>query len=103
MFDPDSIVCDIVEDDQNGRNLTLLERYTQEKRNLIGTQVTTAAGLTWTIRDDILETEVEDDYDSVVGVKNFDFNKKKVKSNNRGQTRINFLDLLIHLWPGVLV
>ena len=100
MFDPDSIVCDIVEDDQNGRNLTLLERYTQEKRNLIGTQVTTAAGLTWTIRDDILETEVEDDYDSVVGVKNFDFNKKKVKSNNRGQTRINFLDLLIHLWPG---
>ena len=100
VFDPDSIVCDIVDDDQNGRNLTLLERYTQEKRNLIGTQVTTAAGLTWTIRDDILETEVEDDYDSVMGVKNFDFNKKKVKSNNRGQTRINFLDLLIHLWPG---
>ena len=100
VFDPDSIVRDIVKDDINGRNLTLQERYEWEKTNLIGTQIQTAAGLTWTIRHDIEPSEVEDDYDSLVGIKNFDFSKKRVKSNERGLMRINFLDLLIHLWPG---
>ena len=35
-----------------------------------------------------------------VRIKNFDFNNKRVKSNDRGLLPINFFDLLIHLWPG---
>ena len=33
--------------------------------------------------------------------KNFDFNNKTVKNDSdKNKHRINFLDLLIHLWPG---
>ena len=99
VFDPQSIVRDIVEDDQNGRNLRLCEEYKQAKTNLIGLQVQTSAGLTWMARDDVLHAEVESVDNTVVGVRNFDFNNKRMKTS-RGLARINFLDLLIHLWPG---
>ena len=99
VFDPQSIVRDILEDDRSGRNLRLGELYNQEKANLIGTSVNTSAGLSWTVRNDVLHSEVVDEYDSLVGVRNFDFNNKRIKTA-KGLVRINFLDLLIHLWPG---
>ena len=99
VFDPQSIVRDIIEDDRNGRNLRLCEQYEQAKTNLIGSQVQTSAGLTWIVRGNVLHTEVEPVDSTVVGVRNFDFNNKRMKTS-RGLTRINFLDLLCHLWPG---
>ena len=100
VFDPDSIVRDIVEDDSSGRNLRLRQIYEQEKAILIGSEVNTAAGLTWKVRNDIRQSEVADEYDPLIGIRNFDFNNKRMRTNTKGLLRINFLDLLIHLWPG---
>ena len=69
VFDPQSIVRDILEDDRSGRNLRLCELYNQEKANLIGTSVNTSAGLSWTVHNDVLHSEVVDEYDSLVGVR----------------------------------
>ena len=44
VFDPESIVKDIVEDDRNGQNLPLRDLYEQ---NLAGTVINTSAGLSW--------------------------------------------------------
>ena len=99
VFDPQSIVRDILEDDRTGTNLRLREQYEQEKENLVGTVVNTSAGLSWKVRRDILQSEVVEQQDSLVGVKNFDFNNKRMKTG-RGLVRINLLDLMIHLWPG---
>ena len=100
VFDPDSIVRDIVEDDSSGRNLRLRQIYEQEKAILIGSEVNTAAGLTWKVRNDIRQSEVADEYDPLIGIRNFDFNNKRMRTNTKGLLQINFLDLLIHLWPG---
>ena len=61
--------------------------------------MTTSAGLTWKVRNDILHTEVEENDVSLIGIRNFDFNNKRMKGS-KGLVRINFLDLLVHLWPG---
>ena len=99
VFDPQSIVRDILEDDRNGRNLTLRQEYERAKTDLIGSEVQTSAGLTWTVRGDVLPSEGNSVSDSLIGIRNFDFNHKRMKAG-RGLVRINFLDLLIHLWPG---
>ena len=54
VFDPQSIVRDIVEDDRNGQNLRLHDLYEQQKQNLVGTVVNTSASLSWKVRNDIL-------------------------------------------------
>ena len=100
VFDPQSIVRDIVEDDRTGRNLRLAEEYIQQKTNLIGSVVNTSAGLSWTVCHDITASEVHKEHDTLVGIKNFDFNNKRMKTSGRGLVQINFLDLLVHLWPG---
>ena len=101
VFDPQTIIQDILDDDRTGRYLQVQAQYEQEKNNLQGTNVPTSAGLMWKVRGEIPATDIpaEDDTDTV-GIKNFDFNNKRMTGSNRGQLRINFCDLLIHLWPG---
>ena len=99
MFDRQSIVRDILEDDRSGRHLCLHQFYQQEKENLVGKVVNTSAGVSWKVRRDVLESEVVEQHNPLVGARNFDFNTKRMKTS-RGLVRINFLDLLIHLWPG---
>ena len=100
VFDPNSIIRDFVEDERQGRHLQLQAKYEQEKSELIGMNITTSKGLTWKVRNDIEVDETVDDIEQIVGIKFFDFNDRPVKGPCRGQQRINFLQLLIHLWPG---
>ena len=102
VFDPASIVRDMVADDSAGRHLLAMQQYTLDKEALLGKVVQTSAGLSWTVCGDVTKAEVVADRESElpVGVKNFDFNNKSVRGPNRGQSRINLLHLLIHLWPG---
>ena len=92
----------MVEDDSAGQYLLALQQYTVAKEALIGRVVPTSAGLSWTVRHDVKKSEVVADGESEkpVGVKNFDFNQKTVVRPNHGQSQINLLHLLIHLWPG---
>ena len=106
-FDPMSIIQDIIEDDRNGRHLTLQLTYQREKAALLGTEVTRASSargespLTWVVRNDILKEEVEDSEieHEKVGIRGFDFTKQNVGTKAKYK-RINLLDLLIKLWPG---
>ena len=67
--------------------------YNSKKAALIGNTVSTP--------DDIKKEEVPHDDDrAIIGIRNFDFNKKTVRGTTLGRERINFLHLLIHLWPG---
>ena len=78
VFDPASIVRDMVADDSAGRHLLAMQRYSLEKELLIGEVVPTSAGLSWTVCCDIKKSEVVSDpeLELPVGVKNFDFNNK---------------------------
>ena len=102
VFDPASIVRDMVADDSAGRHLCATQQYAAEKETLIGKVIPTSAGLSWTVRNDILQSEVVEHTETKqpVGIKIFDFNNKTVSGPNCGQSRINLLHLLIHLWPG---
>ena len=81
VFDPQSIVRDIVEDDRTGRNLRLAEEYLQQETNLTGSVVNTSAGLLWTVCHDITASEVHEELDTLVGIKNFDFNNKQAEGD----------------------
>ena len=78
VFDPASIVRDMVADDSAGRHLRPTQKYAAEKETLIGKVIPTSAGLSWTVRNDILQLEVVEDTETEqpVGVKKFDFNNK---------------------------
>jgi len=82
--------------------------YRREKTGLLGKEVvvkprSSACGLTWKVIPDVKKsTTVSEVEYTEIGVRNFLFNNKTIPSGHPSlrQYRINFLDLLIHLWPG---
>ena len=71
VFNPGSIVQDMIADDSAGWHLLARQRYTAEKETLIYKFVTTSAGNSWTVCRDIPKSEVIGDGESEqpVGVK----------------------------------
>ena len=63
VFDPASIIQDMVADDSAGWHLRATQQYAAEKETetLIGKVVWTSARLLWTVRNDILQSEVLED------------------------------------------
>ena len=61
-----------------------------------------SAATTWVVVDDIKEVDIPDtvQYFKHIGIKGFDFSDKTVKGPDARKNRINFLQFLIHLWPG---
>ena len=105
VYDPNSILLDMMEDRRDGRHLQRYAEYLQEKLALVGKEVIVRSSgnrnQVWKVRHDVKKEEAVDKEYKEVGVKGFDFNKNKVKCGPRNaNTRINFLKLLIHLWPG---
>ena len=73
-----------------------IERYVRERKSVtIGNR---QVQKTWTHIDSI-EGEEPVDYKHI-GVVGFNFNYKNNSQTNEKRNRINFLELLIHLWPG---
>ena len=72
VFDPQTIIQDILEDDRTGRYFQVQAQYEQEENSLQGTVVPTSAGLMWKVQGEIPATDipVEDDTDTA-GIKNF--------------------------------
>ena len=69
------------------------------------TEVSVGKGVkktTWNVVDDINESDLPDSipYYKQEGIKGFDFSDKSVKQKNSRNDRINYNDLIIHLWPG---
>lgn len=102
--DPHEIAEDLHQDDCTGRTLQREEMYNNEKPRLIGEQVAVGPAnskLTWTVREDIMMEECPGPTQyKKIGVKNFDFQQFTVTCPDGKNKRINFLELLIHLWPG---
>ena len=105
IFDPNSVIRDIMEDNRDGKYLANFQRYLQKKEPMRGKVVnvllSSQGSFSWTVRDDITAAESVPDveYDHV-GIRSFDFNNKEVKTGcKKNNLRINFLKLFIHLWP----
>jgi hypothetical protein len=110
LYDPDDIAE--YEGDRHARKWT---SYELAKAALQDDEVSVGAGarkITWKVRGDIKASDVDPEFPDV-GICDFDFtahpsektmntrgwkNPKKYKKQKR--RRVNFLDLLIHLWPG---
>lgn len=98
----------MIQDDREGLYLTQRAEYLQKKEELVGTLVspnnrTTRAAdrLTWRVIPDIKKEEVNHDEDfEEIGIRNFDFNNREITVPGTRNQRINFLKLLIKLWPG---
>jgi hypothetical protein len=90
-YDPQSVIEDIREDLADGRHSFRFQQYISEKPELIGKDVPTGKG------NKPADQEFKNN-----GICNFDFNNTTEPSPSRDPRgrRINFLSLLIHLWPG---
>jgi hypothetical protein len=105
-FDPMSIVADMLEDDRDGTYLRRFQEYLEKKRLMTGDQVPVnnrSQEVIWTILDDVTPEQVPVSTEhEKVGIRGFDFNNQSVKTGGprKNLCRINFLSLLIHLWPG---
>ena len=80
--------------------------YQKKKTELINQKASKCCGtgadkLQWTVRNDVKKSHdnTTQEYHDILGIKGFNFNKKNVKANGKND-RINFLNLLKHLWPG---
>ena len=95
------------DDDEDSQD-EALQVYLTQKRHLQGETVTVASRsnrleLTWTVRSDIglMDTQEKRLLYSPIGIQGFDFNQKPIQYGPQAASRrINFLSLLIHLWPG---
>mmetsp|Transcript_109778 Transcript_109778/g.224340 ORF Transcript_109778/g.224340 Transcript_109778/m.224340 type:complete len:137 (+) Transcript_109778:729-1139(+) len=83
------------------------QQYLQDKERLIGTthEMTRSArtpAFTWTVIEDIKEKDVLSGQEfHQIGIPQFDFTNLTKSHGARLQyKRIDFLDLLMHLWPG---
>jgi hypothetical protein len=81
-------------------------RYLREKANMIERKVSVTVGkqletTTWIMRDDVKsdETNQKVEFHKKLGIRGFDFNHLPVRADGKND-RINFLDLVKHLWPG---
>ena len=108
VFDPQSVLEELREDEKNNTYLTKHQAYMESKSSLIGTKVNVTSKsnrcqpLTWIVRDDVKKQDVDcaTEYERV-GVMKFNFNKQqKWHGLKKYAARINFLELLINLWPG---
>ena len=80
--------------------------YQKTKAELIKDKRATVCGsgtdrLQWTVRDDVKKSPQNRtrEYHNLLGIKGFNFNKRDIRANGKN-SRINFLNLLKHLWPG---
>jgi hypothetical protein len=101
VFDPISIVREFMDETSTDSHLRRQTQYLQEKLALMA-EVVKVKTAEWTVRDDVKADEVVPDKDpEQIGICGFDFNETPVKCGNRNsQQRINFLALIIHMWPG---
>ena len=73
-----------------------IDRYVRDRKSVtVGNR---EVQKTWTHVESI-EGEEPQDYTNI-GVVGFNFNYKHDSKQNGKKKRINFMDLLIHLWPG---
>ena len=104
-YDPASVLMDILEEERMQRHLHLQQQYRREKSDLIGQTIPVTTRLyhqEWKVVDTICKTEENDgscEYQNV-GIRDFPFQLTPVKSHDGKYSRIRFLDLLIHMWPG---
>ena len=103
---------DILNDTMNiceDRHVALFQRYLSEKKQLVDNNTVVEVGkgskkLTWTVREDVKRDECPgtEFYWKDIGVRGFDFGRRTVEVTNKKlkRKRINFFDLLTHLWPG---
>ena len=104
-FDPMSLIVELLTEEANGTAATRMHAYAEEKEQLIGTEVTinsNRGSVKWKVRQDIPQEEVDDqpELHDRIGLADFDFTNKTVKSPCGRYSRINMKDLLIDLWPG---
>jgi Transposase IS4 len=104
-FDPQATIMDILQEERSGRMIERQQRYEKEKKELISNQIEVGPKkgpkLTWTVTNDIKKEDVPTSSEfNTIGIKNFDFRNSVVVCPDGKNKRINFLDLLIHLWPG---
>ena len=103
-YDINELSEELAEDDRTGRHLQQWARYLREKANLIGESVSVRSGRKtniWRVINNIKkeDTGVDNDFKNI-GINGFDFNHLEVVCPNPKYKRINFLKLMIHLWPG---
>ena len=102
VWDPEST---ITEDTASDNYLARRRACIAEKRDLIGTQVVVNSvgceTLSWVVREDITKNESPVDTDfRVNGLCAFNFSHTPKQFASTRKERIDFLELLIKLWPG---
>ena len=92
-----------VNQNKHGR---LWAKYLLEKDKLLmeRPEITSGSGreaITWKVRGDVKKDTVKEnvEFHKQIGIRGFDFEKKNECADGKN-SRINFLDLLIKLWPG---
>ena len=104
-IDPESIMVDLLEEAvDDDRHLRLREQYIAEKAALVGKTIrvkpsNSRESVNWKVISNVSNSQsvFQNEFEEV-GVKDFDFaNTTEWHKRNK---RTNFLDLLIHLWPG---
>ena len=105
VYDPQSVLCDTLEEQGNNSHLTEWNRCKEEKRQILGKEVTISdcnSSQTWKVRGDTPSSECADveaaEEQEVVGIHKFSFSNEEIRTNNG--RRISFLKLIIKLWPG---
>ena len=104
LFDPNSIVEEIIIHETGDKHTAARLKYVSEKEGEMGKAVKVKCGnldpIEWTVVGDVKEANVAPirNKHSEIGIKEFDFSKFEVWKGKYG--RINLLHLLIHLWPG---
>ena len=71
VFDPASIIRDIIANESAGHHLHAVARYKSEKEQLIGSTVEASGGLKWIVRADITSEDVASPWETTkpIGVK----------------------------------
>ena len=106
-IDLNDILRDCIEEESFDKYQAAQIQYAAMKKKMISEETQVIVGRNesmtrWKVVDDVKESDLPDDvpYFKEIGIKGFDF-ADKVVIDERGKTsRINFHELLIHLWPG---
>ena len=91
---------------QTAKHDRLWAKYLREKDTLLMERPEIKSGsgreaITWKVRGDVKKHTVKKnvEFNKQIGIRGFDFEKKNECADGKNP-RINFLDLLIKLWPG---
>jgi hypothetical protein len=108
LIDERVIEAELRNEQYANRHTILLTLYKRQKESLLGREVNVKGpgqlNTTWTVVPDIKAEDVQPlkEFERDIGIRGFEFGPsgRTVRDKRGKNSRINFMDLFRHLWPG---